>query len=49
MVLNFDWINLESVFFLHMRNIYCIIANPLNYCGLVAPYGDRDMGQHWLR
>ena len=19
------------------------------YCGLVTPYGDRDMGQHWLR
>ena len=21
----------------------------LTHCGLVAPYGDRDLGQHWLR
>ena len=20
-----------------------------NHCGLVTPYGDRDLGQHWLR
>ena len=23
--------------------------NELTYCGLVTPYGDRDLGQHWLR
>ena len=22
---------------------------PLIHCGLVTPYGDRDLGQHWLR
>ena len=21
----------------------------LTHCGLVTPYGDRDLGQHWLR
>ena len=21
----------------------------LTHCGLVMPYGDRDVGQHWLR
>ena len=21
----------------------------LAHCGLVTPYGDRDLGQHWLR
>ena len=21
----------------------------LTHCGLVTPYGDKDLGQHWLR
>ena len=24
-------------------------TRPLTHCGLVMPYGDRDLGQHWLR
>ena len=24
-------------------------ANELTHCGLVMPYGDIDLGQHWLR
>ena len=24
-------------------------VNLLTHCGLVTPYGDRDLGQHWLR
>ena len=24
-------------------------AGQLTHCGLVAPYGDMDLGQHWLR
>ena len=26
-----------------------ITARQLIDCGLVTPYGDRDLGQHWLR
>ena len=25
------------------------IANELTHCGLVTPYGDIGLGQHWLR
>ena len=25
------------------------LATHLTHCGLVTPYGDRDMDQHWLR
>ena len=25
------------------------ILTKLTHCGLVTPYGDRDLGQHWLR
>ena len=33
---------------------YTIIVMPgfdelLTHCGLVMPYGDRDLGQHWLK
>ena len=24
-------------------------SSDLTHCGLVTPYGDRDLGQHWLR
>ena len=24
-------------------------GDELTHCGLVTPYGDRDLGQHWLR
>ena len=24
-------------------------ANELTHCGLVMPYGDMELGQHWLR
>ena len=24
-------------------------ANELTHCGLMMPYGDIDLGQHWLR
>ena len=27
-----------------INNVY-----PLTYCGLVEPYGDIDLGQHWVR
>ena len=32
--------------------VYCKVCyrgTDLTYCGLVTPYGDRDLGQHWLR
>ena len=25
------------------------LSSSLTHCGLVKPYGDRDLGQHWLR
>ena len=25
------------------------IISPLTHCGLVTPYGDIDLGQHWLK
>ena len=34
---------------------FCLGVNVLNvyiiktHCGLVTPYGDRDLGHHWLR
>ena len=31
---------------LHNTEIWAI---SLTYCGLVTPYGDRELGQHWLR
>ena len=27
----------------------CLGLNVLTHCGLMTPYGDRDLGQHWLR
>ena len=33
---NTDWYNLSST------------TSFLNHCGLVTPYGDRDLSQHWL-
>ena len=27
----------------------CSCASVLTHCGLVTPYGDRDLGQHWHR
>ena len=27
---------------------FCLGANVLNHCGLMTPYGDIDLGQHWL-
>ena len=29
--------------------LFCTGFNELTHCGLVTPYGDRDLGQHWLR
>ena len=28
---------------------FCLGLNVLTHWGLVTPYGDRDLGQHWLR
>ena len=28
---------------------FFLSLNVLTHCGLVMPYGDRDLGQHWLR
>ena len=28
---------------------YDLVGNKLTHSGLVTPYGDRDLGQHWLR
>ena len=28
---------------------FCPVFNVLTHWGLVTPYGDRDLGQHWLR
>ena len=33
------WVNMQRV-----KNEY-----PLTHCGLVTPYGDKDLCQHWLR
>ena len=33
-----------------MYELYCVFTvNKLTHCGLVMPYGDIDLGQHWLR
>ena len=29
--------------------LFCSGLSELTHCGLVTPYGDRDLGQHWLR
>ena len=29
--------------------IECDTDSALTHCGLVTPYGDTDLGQHWLR
>ena len=26
-----------------------LVKQTLTHCGLVTPYGGRDLGQHWLR
>ena len=28
---------------------YCPYLGWLTHCGLMTPYGDKDLGQHWLR
>ena len=28
---------------------FCLSLNVLTHCGLMTPYGDTDLGQHWLR
>ena len=30
-------------------HVCSIRGDQLTHCGLVTPYGDRDLGQHWLR
>ena len=34
-----------------MLTKFCVTVwhHELTHCGLVTPYGDRDLGQHWLR
>ena len=29
--------------------INCVCENDLSHCGLVTPYGNIGLGQHWLR
>ena len=29
--------------------LFCSDLNKLTHCGLVTPYGDTELGQHWLR
>ena len=29
--------------------VLVILSQTLTHCGLVMPYGDKDLGQHWLR
>ena len=36
------------------KGLFLVILRPIHYsllthCGPVTPYGDRDLGQHWLR
>ena len=32
-----------------IENATTFLKNQLTHWGLVTPYGDRDLGQHWLR
>ena len=32
-----------------ISNPHMHTPRPLTHSGLVAPYGDRDLGHHWLR
>ena len=38
-----------SVFSRMSNIIRCNRCNELTHCGLVTPYGGRDLGQHWFR
>ena len=29
-------------------DLYVVSGPVLTHCGLVMPYGDKDLGQHWL-
>ena len=40
---------IEPVEYVQTTNIMLSMDNELTHCSLVTPYGDRDMGQHWLR
>ena len=33
----------------HIDHAIDLQTSNLTHCGLVMPYGDRDLGQHWLR
>ena len=38
--------NVDQVLHHHKRSLE---VNELTHCGLVMPYGGRDIGQHWFR
>ena len=40
------WTKDEPVHYWHMASLR---HNELTHCGLVTPYGDINLGQHWLR
>ena len=33
----------------NVEPILLMLLHKLTHCGLVTPYGDKDLGQHWLR
>ena len=40
------WLNNELHFF---DDFYIFLVTLSTHCGIVKPYGDIDLGQHWLR
>ena len=41
-----NWTNVDQVLYHHMASLG---HSELTHCGLVMPYGNIDLCQHWLR
>ena len=41
--------SLGAFHFVVIKIIIIYVSFALTHCGLVTPYGDRDLGQQWLR